>query len=170
MPKGSEELTNARKEEIINACATLYATKGFKDISIRDIGAKTSFTRTSIYNYFQTKEEIFLALLQREHEEWIADLKAIIRNHESLSAVGFADALAHTLEKRMLLLKIMSMNHFDMEENSREERLVAFKVAYGAGGCVANEYWYGDAAGENILVAPGTYTIVFDPATGAITY
>ncbi len=47
---------------------------------------------------------------------------------------------------------------------------VAFKVAYGAGGCVANEYWYGDAAGENILVAPGTYTIVFDPATGAITY
>lgn len=43
---------------------------------------------------------------------------------------------------------------------------VAFKVAYGAGGCVANEYWYGDAAGENILVAPGSYTIVFDPATG----
>ena len=47
---------------------------------------------------------------------------------------------------------------------------VAFKIAYGAGGCVANEYWYGDAAGENILVAPGSYTIVFDPATGAITY
>ena len=47
---------------------------------------------------------------------------------------------------------------------------VAFKVAYGAGGCVANEYWYGNAAGENILVAPGTYTIFFDPATGAITY
>ena len=130
MPKGSEELTNARKEEIINACATLYATKGFKDISIRDIGAKTSFTRTSIYNYFQTKEEIFLALLQREHEEWIADLKAIIRNHESLSAVGFADALAHTLEKRGCMLKLMSMNIYDMEVNSRQENLVAFKKAY----------------------------------------
>lgn len=130
MPKGSEELTNARKEEIINACATLYATKGFKDISIRDIGAKTSFTRTSIYNYFQTKEEIFLALLQREHEEWIADLKAIIRNHESLSAVGFADALAHTLEKRGCMLKLMSMNIYDMEVNSRLENLVAFKKAY----------------------------------------
>lgn len=65
MPKGSVELTNARKEEIVNACAALYETMGFKDITIRDIGAKTSFTRTSIYNYFQTKEEIFLALLQR---------------------------------------------------------------------------------------------------------
>lgn len=75
MPKGSEKLTNARKEEIIQACAVLYETKSFKDITIRDIGEKTSFTRTSIYNYFQTKEEIFLALLQREHEAWVADLK-----------------------------------------------------------------------------------------------
>lgn len=65
MLKGSEELTNARKEEMINACASLYKTIGFRDITIRDIGAKTSFTRTSIYNYFQTKEEIFLALFAR---------------------------------------------------------------------------------------------------------
>ena len=56
MPRGSEELTNARKEEIINACAELYWTMGFREITIRDIGAKTSFTRTSIYNYCQTKE------------------------------------------------------------------------------------------------------------------
>ena len=72
MPKGSEELTNARKEEIINACASLYETMSFKEITIWDIGKKTSFSRTSIYNYFQSKEEIFLALLQREHEKWIA--------------------------------------------------------------------------------------------------
>ena len=65
MPKGSEELTLARREEIVNACAALYETMGFKEITIRDIGEKTSFTRTSIYNYFQTKEEIFLALCQR---------------------------------------------------------------------------------------------------------
>ena len=65
MPKGSEELTRAREDEIISACAALYETMGFKDITLRDIGEKTSFTRTSIYKYFQTKEEIFLALLQR---------------------------------------------------------------------------------------------------------
>ena len=40
MPIGSEELTNARKEEIIGACASLYETMGFKDITIRDIGEK----------------------------------------------------------------------------------------------------------------------------------
>lgn len=45
---------------------------------------------------------------------------------------------------------------------------VAFKVVYGAGGRVANEFWYGDN-GENILVDPGQRTIVFDPATGLVT-
>lgn len=98
MPKGSEELTNARKEEIINACALLYETMGFKDITLRDIGARTSFTRTSIYNYFQTKEEIFLALLQREYEAWIEDVERIREQNESLPPEEFADKLAHTLE------------------------------------------------------------------------
>ena len=130
MPRGSEELANARKEEIVNACAALYETIGFRDMTIRDIAAKTTFTRTSIYNYFQTKEEIFLALLQREHELWIADLEAIVRSHETLSADGFADELSRTLEKRGCMLKLMSMNIYDMEVNSRLENLVAFKKAY----------------------------------------
>ena len=68
MPKGSEQLTNARKEEIINACAKLYKTMNFKDITLKQISLETTFTRTSIYNYFQTKEEIFLALFQREYD------------------------------------------------------------------------------------------------------
>ena len=86
MPRGSEELTNARRDEIITACAALYETMGFRDITIRDIGEKTSFTRTSIYNYFQTKEEIFLALFQREYERWREDLEAVRRDHETLTA------------------------------------------------------------------------------------
>lgn len=131
MPKGSKELTNARKEEIINACALLYETMSFKEITIKDIGRATSFTRTSIYNYFQTKEEIFLALLQREYELWIRQLRQIQAEHETMTRLEFAGALAHSLEERENLLKIMSMNHYDMEENSRLERLVEFKVVYG---------------------------------------
>ena len=131
MPKGSEALTNARKEEIIDACAALYETMGFRDITIRDIGARTSFTRTSIYNYFQTKEEIFLALLQREHEAWIADLEEMVRQETALTPEGFADRMACTLERRACMLKLESMNLYDMEGSSRMENLVAFKEVYG---------------------------------------
>ena len=62
MPKGSPELAAARREEIVNACEKLYQTMSFKDITLKEIGNETSFSRPTIYNYFQTKEEIFLSL------------------------------------------------------------------------------------------------------------
>ena len=130
MPKGSEELTNSRKQEIVNACAQLYETVPFKEITLREIGSKTSFTRTSIYNYFHTKEEIFLALLQREYEAWIADLNELAGKGSVRTAGRFPAAFAQTLEKRRCMLKLLSMNTWDLEAGSRLENLTAFKTAY----------------------------------------
>lgn len=42
----------------------------------------------------------------------------------------FADKLANTVAKRNNLLKLLSMNMYDMEENSRMEELIEFKRAY----------------------------------------
>lgn len=131
MPKGSKELTESRREEIISACKKLYETMSFKEITIKEIGQATSFTRTSIYNYFQTKEEIFLALFQQEYTLWIDALKKLQVQYDTMSKKDFADAIAHSLEERQTLLKLLAMNLYDMEENSRMERLVEFKGVYG---------------------------------------
>ncbi len=131
MPAGSQERTNARKEEIINACEKLYQTMSFKDITLKEIGKETTFSRTSIYNYFQTKEEIFLALLKREYDLWVKDLVEITETHEKMSNDEIAAALAETLDKRVLLLKIISTNRYELEENSRMELIVEFKTSYG---------------------------------------
>ena len=131
MPKGSAELTNARREEILAACRKLYETRSFKEITLKEIGQQTSFTRTSIYNYFETKEEIFLALFQREYELFAADLEGLCERGEGLNRDALASELARTLERRPLMLKLLSMNLYDMEANSRMERLVEFKAAYG---------------------------------------
>ena len=79
MPKGSKELTNARKDEIISACEKLYQSIGFKEVTLKEIATITSITRTSIYNYFQTKEEIFLEILKREYLLWIVDMQQIMK-------------------------------------------------------------------------------------------
>lgn len=131
MPKGSPELTAARKEEIVNACEQLYQTMSFKDITLKEIGNVTSFTRTSIYNYFQTKEEIFLALYEREYDRWNEELEAILHDNEALSREELADKIAASIANRQQLLKLLSMNNYDMEANSRPELLISFKEAYG---------------------------------------
>ncbi len=127
----TKKMVDIRREEIINACEELYKKENFKDITIKQIGENTSFSRTSIYNYFETKEEIFLALFQREYEKWIDDLNKMYEENDKLTKESFASDLAHTIEKRPTLLKLLAMNLYDMEENSRMEALADFKSAYG---------------------------------------
>ena len=131
MPKGSPERTAARKEEIIRACEKLYQTMGFKEITLKEIGKETSFSRPTIYNYFQTREEIFLALYKLEYDRWNAELEAILERNETLTRRQLADQIARSLEKREQLLKLLSMNNYDIEAHSRQELLSEFKAAYG---------------------------------------
>ena len=127
----TEKKQEARREEIIDACEKLYQTMTFKEITMKEISTETSFTRPSIYNYFQTKEEIFLALLQREYERWCCDLCEQTTVSTDLTPEGFADLIARSLEKREQLLKLLSTNYYEMEENSRLERLTEFKITFG---------------------------------------
>lgn len=131
MFKGTADLITQRREEIINACEQLYRTMSFREITLKEIGNTTSFSRPTIYNYFQTKEEIFLALFQREYERWNENLTAILEENETLSKAELADRIAASLAGREQLLKLLSMNIYDMEANSRQELLAAFKRAYG---------------------------------------
>ena len=131
MPKGSPERTAARQEEIISACEKLYQTMSFKDITLKEIGNETSFSRPTIYNYYQTKEEIFLALFEREYVRWNEELLSILKDNEKLIKEQLAEKLALSIANRKQLLKLLAMNNYDMEENCRPELLTSFKVAYG---------------------------------------
>lgn len=131
MFKGTPEIIAQRREEIVNACEQLYQTKSFKEINLKDIGEATSFSRPTIYNYFHTKEEIFLALFEREYERWNAELESILNSDQNYNRKQIAEMIASSLERRAQLLRLLSMNNFDMEANSREELLASFKRAYG---------------------------------------
>ena len=103
----------------------------FKEINLKEIGNTTSFSRPTIYNYFHTKEEIFLALFEREYDRWNTELGTIFDSDQNYTRKQIAEKIAGSLERRAQLLRLLSMNNFDMEENSREELLASFKRAYG---------------------------------------
>ena len=48
-----------------------------------------------------------------------------------LTREELAEKIASSLAGREQLLKLLSMNNFDMEANSRQELLTAFKMSYG---------------------------------------
>ena len=126
----NKETIDKRREEIMDACEKLYETMGFQSINIKVISTETSFSRPSIYNYFQTKEEIFLGLLTREYMKWNEALKNIIGRNSDMDKDSLAQAIAKSMEERKTLLKISAMNLYEIEENSREELLVDYKRTF----------------------------------------
>ena len=125
-----KETIDRRREEIMDACERLYESMGFHAITIKNISTETSFSRPSIYNYFQTKEEIFLGLLTREYMKWNVALRSISRRSTEMDKDALARALAKSMEERKTLLKISAMNLYEIEENSRDELLVEFKRTF----------------------------------------
>ena len=131
MRKGTLEEIARKREEIVDACEQLYQTTSFREITLKEISKITSFSRPTIYNYFETKEEIFLALFKREYDRWNEDLQSINEENERLTKAQLAEKIAQSLAERPQLLKLLSMNNFDMEANSRQEFLTLFKESYG---------------------------------------
>ena len=104
----------------------------FREITLKEIGKITSFSRPTIYNYFETKEEIFLALFKREYDLWNEQFKDSLVMPDSvrdafmiaLKKLGYSENSTSEEE-------IKAANNFDMEANSRQEILTSFKQSYG---------------------------------------
>ena len=117
------------REEILAASRELIRQKSLPALSVRSVASACGVSVGSIYNYFETKEEIFLALLTREYDRWTEKLKKVGFGGP-WNRDEFAQVLAHTLEDQETMLKIQTMNLYEIEENSREELLMEYKRAF----------------------------------------
>ncbi len=62
MPKISEEARASKKKYILEQAADVFSQKGYTEASIDDIVDAAGISKGGIYNYFNSKEEIFLAI------------------------------------------------------------------------------------------------------------
>jgi AcrR family transcriptional regulator len=64
------------REAILATSAKLFSQQGYKEVSIRDIAQACGMTNAALYYHFKNKEDLFLAMLRRDHERTIASLQA----------------------------------------------------------------------------------------------
>ena len=56
-------MENKTKEHILNVCTGLFLQKGFKDLTMKEIVEKTGMSKGAIYHYFDSKENLFLEVI-----------------------------------------------------------------------------------------------------------
>lgn len=123
----SKEQIKERKKEIIKACAILFDQSGYDGVHFKAIGEITSFTRSTIYNYYQSKEEILLDLLLEDMKKWDNDIKELMTAAESLSKEGYCQAITDIFLQNDRMMRLLSILFSSLEENSSLEKLADFK-------------------------------------------
>jgi len=63
------------REVILETSARLFGQHGYKEVSIRDIAQACGMTNAALYYHFKNKEDLFLAMLQRDHERTLTLLR-----------------------------------------------------------------------------------------------
>jgi AcrR family transcriptional regulator len=66
----------ATRERLLDAAIAVFAEEGVLSAPIETIVARAGFTRGAFYSNFETKEQLFLALLEREFRRRAAHLEA----------------------------------------------------------------------------------------------
>lgn len=54
-----------RQQDIINAAEKLFFSKGFDNVSMKDIASEVELSKATLYLYFQNKESLFFAIVLR---------------------------------------------------------------------------------------------------------
>lgn len=75
-------------DRILAAASSLFTRKGYNGTSTRDIAAEAGVSLGNIYNYFGTKEEIFVRLLAKYEKEYFSPEQPLIK---ALASTAFPD-------------------------------------------------------------------------------
>jgi len=63
-----EHLPDEKRERILNCAKCAFARSGLNGANINNIAAEAGISIGSLYKYFRTKEDLFLALIEESHE------------------------------------------------------------------------------------------------------
>lgn len=95
---------NLRKRQVLDTALQLFTEKGYHNTSIQDILGKAMISKGTFYNYFSSKTECFMAILEQVRYE------ASLRRHELLDGNDPAD-------ESVLIEQIIVLMQLNKEQN-----------------------------------------------------
>lgn len=140
MPKGiplTEEEQARRRKEIFNASVHLFLEKGFNETSMREIAEAAGIGKSTLYDYFHTKDDILLSFVEDELQKLTQRIEEITERDiaalEKLRLMMFAymDYLATNEDFFMKLsLEVQRLAQQSLERIQRKRHALQDKVRH----------------------------------------
>jgi AcrR family transcriptional regulator len=113
--------TEEKRQAIINAAAQAFQELGFERTSMSEICTRVGGSKATLYNYFPSKEALFVEIMFLSNE---AEFEAVYRSIDP-STEDMAESLRNFGESLLTFLyspQIQSQRHLAISESGRSEQ------------------------------------------------
>lgn len=119
----------ARRRAILAVAARLLDRQQYHRITMAEVARRCSLAKGTLYLYFRSKEELFLAALEEELAGWFDALAVELAKLPPGpdAPERFAAAVVQTLMERETFAELLSLVHTVLEQNIDVQSAMAFK-------------------------------------------
>jgi AcrR family transcriptional regulator len=112
----------ARRSAILTSAREMLAEKNVGDISLRELSGRVGLAKSNVLRYFDSREAIFLEVLDEEFQAWLTDLEVRLgrpraRKANYANEIRVATAVADSLADRQLLCELIGSMAGVLERN-----------------------------------------------------
>jgi len=139
-PNKHQQKTEATKRKLLKSALRVFSRDGFEAARIEDIAADAGHSRGAFYAHFQTKEDLFFALLEEQAQQRVEELRSELggcaTEAEKLDVLrGFYARLARNRQFPILILefKLYALRHPKLRAKLAEaHRSIRQKIKWDA--------------------------------------
>jgi AcrR family transcriptional regulator len=125
------EEIQARRETLLAAAAELFDAEGPLGAGLNAIAARAGFTKSNVYRYFESREEVLLSLFLAEMDQLVPALAAAIAATPEGDLDALTSAVTLQFASRPRLGHLTSILSGTLETNVSEDTIVTVKRAMG---------------------------------------
>ena len=120
----TDEQKQVREQTLLDAAWKLYQESDYESVSVASVAQAAGLAKGTVYLYFSTKEELFLAAFSQHLCDWFESLRDTLLHTEDCDIDTLAGHLGDSLRGRDAMLRMFSIVHAILERN------VDYEAAY----------------------------------------
>lgn len=121
----------ARRDTLLAAAAALFDEEGPLGAGLNAIAARAGFTKSNVYRYFESREQVLLSLFLDEMERFVPAFTAAVEATEPGDLDALAEAVVGGFIARPRLGQLTTIVSSTLEANVSEETIVGVKRTMG---------------------------------------
>lgn len=116
-----------RREAILRAAAELFDAEGPQGAGLNAIAARAGFTKSNVYRYFESREEVLLSLFLAELEGFVAAFEAGVATCVPGDIAALASVAARGFIERPRFCAFIAILTGVLERNVSVDKIVTLK-------------------------------------------